>query len=57
MARSPVTADQNRSPSRGSAPWFLAWQGQCSALGALKTGSILLQLVPERKTALKKRQW
>ncbi len=57
MARSPVTADQNRSPSRGSAPRFLAWQGQCSALGALKTGSILLQLVPERKTALKKRQW
>jgi predicted enzyme related to lactoylglutathione lyase len=34
---------------------FSAWQGQFSALGEIKTGSILLQLVPEGKTALKNR--
>ena len=32
-----------------------AWQGQFSALGEKETGSILLQLVPERKTDLKNR--
>ena len=30
-------------------------QGQFSGLGAIETGSVLLQLVPERKTALKNR--
>ncbi len=30
-------------------------QGQFSGLGAIATGSVLLQLVPERKTALKNR--
>ena len=39
----------------GLAPRFSAWQGQFSALGEIKTGSILLQLVPETKTALKNR--
>ena len=34
---------------------FSAWQGQFSALGVIGTGSILLQLVPETKTALKNR--
>ncbi len=32
-----------------------ASQGQSSGLGAIETGSVLLQLVPERKTALKNR--
>ncbi len=39
----------------GLAPRISAWQGQFSALGDIETGSILLQLVPERKTALKNR--
>ena len=30
-------------------------QGQFSGLGSIATGSVLLQLVPERKTALKNR--
>ena len=30
-------------------------QGQFSGLGSIETGSVLLQLVPERKTALKNR--
>ena len=34
---------------------FSAWQGQFSGLGAIETGSVLLQVVPERKTALKNR--
>ena len=34
---------------------FTAWQGQFSGLGVKEKGSILLQLVPERKTALKNR--
>ncbi len=34
---------------------FSAWQGQFSGLGSIETGSVLLQLVPERKTALKNR--
>ena len=34
---------------------FSAWQGQFSGLGDKGTGSILLQLVPEAKTALKNR--
>jgi predicted enzyme related to lactoylglutathione lyase len=34
---------------------FSAWQGQFSGLGEKETGSILLQLVPERKTELKNR--
>ena len=34
---------------------FSTWQGQFSGLGAIETGSVLLQLVPERKTALKNR--
>jgi predicted enzyme related to lactoylglutathione lyase len=34
---------------------FSAWQGQFSGLGKKETGSILLQLVPERKTDLKNR--
>ena len=32
-----------------------AWQGQFSALGSIETGSVLLQLVPERKSDLKNR--
>ena len=34
---------------------FSAWQGQFTGLGSIETGSILLQLVPERKTSLKNR--
>ena len=34
---------------------FSAWQGQFSGLGSIGTGSILLQLVPETKSALKNR--
>ena len=34
---------------------FSGWQGQFSWLGEKHTGSILLQLVPERKTELKNR--
>lgn len=34
---------------------FSGWQGQFSWLGVKHTGSILLQLVPERKTELKNR--
>jgi predicted enzyme related to lactoylglutathione lyase len=34
---------------------FSAWQGQFSGLGEKEAGSILLQLVPERKTDLKNR--
>lgn len=39
----------------GLVPRFSAWQGQFSALGDKSSGSILLQLVPERKTELKNR--
>jgi len=34
---------------------FSAWQGQFSGLGPVESGSILLQLVPERKSPLKNR--
>ena len=34
---------------------FSAWAGQFSALGRIETGSILLQLVPEKKSDLKNR--
>ena len=34
---------------------FREGTGQFSCLGAIETGSVLLQLVPERKTALKNR--
>ena len=47
--------EQFWSAVTGLAPRFSAWQGQFSALGDIQTGSILLQLVPERKTALKNR--
>ncbi|MDQ3043802.1 MAG: VOC family protein [Chloroflexota bacterium] len=39
----------------GLTPRFSAWQGQYSALGEIRTGSILLQLVPEPKSPLKNR--
>lgn len=39
----------------GLPPRFSAWQGQFSGLGDIETGSMLLQLVPESKTALKNR--
>jgi predicted enzyme related to lactoylglutathione lyase len=34
---------------------FSGWQGQFSRIGKMGSGSILLQLVPEKKTALKNR--
>jgi predicted enzyme related to lactoylglutathione lyase len=34
---------------------FSAWQGQFSGPGSIETGSVLLQLMPERKTDLKNR--
>ena len=34
---------------------FSAWTGQFSGLGDIETGSILLQLVPEKKTPTKNR--
>lgn len=47
--------EQFWSTVTGLAPRFSAWQGQFSALGEMRTGSILLQLVPEPKSALKNR--
>lgn len=47
--------EQFWSAVTGLTPRFSAWQGQFSALGDISTGSILLQLVPEAKTALKNR--
>lgn len=47
--------EQFWSAVTGLVPRFSAWQGQFSALGDIRTGSILLQLVPESKTVLKNR--
>jgi len=50
-----VVGERFWSAVTGLAPRYSAWQGQFSALGEIGTVSILLQLVPERKTALKNR--
>jgi len=39
----------------GLQPEFSAWQGQFTGIGSIELGSVLLQLVPERKTSLKNR--